>query len=164
MNRLILRLKMQDPKTTDESDTLQGERSDPLGKVLAGFPARSPVNGYGPIEGSVAFVVVLSEYASQEGYYRPQSSGLGQPCEDWFDIYSNEVLVNRLVRSYGTLISIFDDLKVLKQLRTPLGAKFSASFPRVKGFFFSISSNVRSYATKPGITTMAFSASTISVP
>ncbi|GJY34269.1 hypothetical protein Tco_0418738 [Tanacetum coccineum] len=37
-----------------------GERSDPLGKVLAGFPARSPVNGYGPIEGSVAFVVVLS--------------------------------------------------------------------------------------------------------
>ncbi|KAI3664512.1 hypothetical protein L1987_89732 [Smallanthus sonchifolius] len=39
-----------------------GERSDPLGKVLAGFPARSPVNGYGPIEGSVAFVVVLSEY------------------------------------------------------------------------------------------------------
>ena len=31
-------------------------------KVLAGFPARSPVNGYGPIEGSVAFVVVLSEY------------------------------------------------------------------------------------------------------
>ncbi|KAI3666433.1 hypothetical protein L1987_89052 [Smallanthus sonchifolius] len=139
--KLILRLKMQDPKTTDESDTLQellmeidhsqlapqrstpkvgesngvGERSDPLGKVLAGFPARSPVNGYGPIEGSVAFVVVLSEY-------------------------------------------------VLKQLRTPLGAKFSASFPRVKGFFFSISSNVRSYATKPGITTMAFSASTISVP
>ncbi|KAI3664369.1 hypothetical protein L1987_89886 [Smallanthus sonchifolius] len=60
--KLILRLKMQDPKTTDESDTLQGERSDPLGKVLAGFPARSPVNGYGPIEGSVAFVVVLSEY------------------------------------------------------------------------------------------------------
>lgn len=39
-----------------------GEISDPLGKVLAGFPARSPVNGYGPIEGSVAFVVVLSEY------------------------------------------------------------------------------------------------------
>nr|GEY70283.1 hypothetical protein [Tanacetum cinerariifolium] len=37
-----------------------GERSDPLGKVLAGFPARSLVNGYGPIEGSVAFVVVLS--------------------------------------------------------------------------------------------------------
>ncbi|GKD54279.1 hypothetical protein Tco_1287666 [Tanacetum coccineum] len=37
-----------------------GERSDPLGKVLAGFLARSPVNGYGPIEGSVAFVVVLS--------------------------------------------------------------------------------------------------------
>ncbi|TXG46227.1 hypothetical protein EZV62_028258 [Acer yangbiense] len=43
-------------------------------------------------------------------------------CEDWFDIYSNEVLVNRLFRSYGT--SAFDDLKVLKQLRTPLGAKF----------------------------------------
>lgn len=29
-------------------------------------------------------------------------------CEDWFDIYSNEVLVNRLFRSYGTLRSAFD--------------------------------------------------------
>lgn len=45
-------------------------------------------------------------------------------CEDRFDIYSNEVLVNRLFRSYGTLRSAFDDQKVLKQLRTPLGAKF----------------------------------------
>lgn len=45
-------------------------------------------------------------------------------CEDFFNIYSKEYLVNRLFRSYGTLRSSFDDLKVLKQLRTPLGAKF----------------------------------------
>ena len=45
-------------------------------------------------------------------------------CEDFLNIYSNEDLVNRLFRSYGTLRSSFDDLKVLKQLRTPLGAKF----------------------------------------
>lgn len=45
-------------------------------------------------------------------------------CEDFLNIYSNEYLVNRLFRSYGTLRSSFDDLKVLKQLRTPLGAKF----------------------------------------
>ncbi|GJW94450.1 hypothetical protein Tco_0174122 [Tanacetum coccineum] len=37
-----------------------GERSDPLGKVLVGFLACSPVNGYGPIDGLVSFVVVLS--------------------------------------------------------------------------------------------------------
>lgn len=38
----------------------------------------------------------------------------------WY-IYYNEVLVNRLFRSYGTLRSTLYDLK---QLRTPLGAQF----------------------------------------